>query len=207
MAEALIFHISPSGPGEEPAARVLWYQSDDGETWSSQPVDSIDVSDPVLQYDAETGSYRWESPLADPTKYHQLKTESASGIISTQSAVIPPRDYQPIVKREVDNFGQAFTDPEGKPRVGMKVTFTIVKDNVPVIVRDTETGEAIGGTVTATTDIRGHLQTHLWPTDRGPAGLKYLYRTPDETTTFALPSGTPNDDGSLPSIKLSALLS
>lgn len=145
MAETLLFSIPAPGAGEEAATTVRWYQSIDGAAWGTA-VDSIAVAD--LPVDALAGKYVWASALADPAKYHQLKTESAGGVQSTFGAILPPRSADPavcIIYAETKSLGL-------QPVAAEKMTIRI------------KTPKGVGGTViddasqTAVTDANGRVQ-------------------------------------------------
>lgn len=89
MSETILFNIPEPGPNEEQAHLILWYQSVDGQVWDLIPVDTILVSN--LTIDTNTGKYKWESLLADPLKFHQLKTQSEDGIENSIGYILPPR--------------------------------------------------------------------------------------------------------------------
>ena len=91
MAEILLFNIPAPSAGEDAAIKIHWYQSTDGFTWEPE-VDSILIS--ALPIDS-TGKYRWDSALADPLKYHLLKTESANGLLGAFGVAVPPRSPDP----------------------------------------------------------------------------------------------------------------
>lgn len=201
MAEKLLIALAAPAPGETAAISILWFQSIDGETWDIEPVDSVLVAD--LPIDEATGKLLWDSVLADPAKYHQLKTVSAGGDIAEHGLVIPPQSYQAIVRREVNNYNQPLTNGEGKVAANVRITFRPVKGGRPAQVADTDTGEMILPSPIATfTDDKGEFSIYLWPTDRGPVGTKWRCE-------IALPRCKPFDvslpEGDLSAIKLSAL--
>lgn len=172
MAETLVFSIPAPAAGETPAVEVNWFQSTDGETWGASPVDTVLVAD--LPQDPETLKYTWASALADPTKWHLLKTESGSGVMGIHGTVVPPRGYMPIVRREVNNYGQPLVDSEGTPLVGVRIEFRLMKNNLPMDGEDTTTKERIvSQPIVTTTDVNGEFTVSLWPTDRGATGLQY----------------------------------
>jgi len=88
MSETLLFLIPPPDAFQDPATIVHWYQSTDGNTWGTV-IDTVAVS--ILLVDTATGKLKWTSALADPAKYHQLKTESSAGIVSSFGAILPPK--------------------------------------------------------------------------------------------------------------------
>lgn len=88
MAETLLFNIPTPAADEDPVVSIHWHQSTNGNTWGNNPVDTILVAD--LTIDVPTGKYIWYSALADPTKYHQLRTESAIGAINPNGLVVAP---------------------------------------------------------------------------------------------------------------------
>lgn len=172
MAETLLFSIPAPLAGEAAAYQVLWYQSTDGSTWGAIPVDTVLVS--ALPYNAVTLKYTWASALADVTKWHFLKTKTASGVIAEHGTIVPPRGYIPIVQREVNNYGQPLTDESGKPLVGVRIEFRLTKDSLPMDGKDTTTlARIISQPILAVTDAKGEFTVSLWPTDRGIAGLQY----------------------------------
>lgn len=95
MAEIVLFNIPAPGVGETVANKVYWFQSLNGQMWDAIAIDNILVS--ALPVDALTGKYRWSSALADPLKYHMLKTESASGVLGAGGMVVPPRATDPDI--------------------------------------------------------------------------------------------------------------
>lgn len=89
MAETLLFAVPAPSVDEEPAVNIHWYQSADGLAWGSVPVASAVIAE--LVFDSAKGKYVFPAPAADPAKYSQLKTESASGQFSPFGAIVPPR--------------------------------------------------------------------------------------------------------------------
>jgi hypothetical protein len=89
MAETLLFSVPAPTVDEEPAVNIHWYQSMDGLTWGSVAVASAVIAD--LAFDTAKGKYIFPAPDADPVKYSQLKTESASGMFCPFGAIVPPR--------------------------------------------------------------------------------------------------------------------
>lgn len=189
MAEIIFFNIPAPTIGEDAAVKVYWFQSIDGDTWDTEAVDSILVAN--LPIDTDTGKYRWDSSLVDPDKHHLLKTESVTGVMSSYGVVTPPRAYQPIVRREINNYGQPLVDFEGQPQEGVKIRFRLIKNGIPVDVFDTTTRERImSAGKHAKTNVNGEFSIQLWPTDRGPTGLKYLCHVAGGSSfEFSLPSG------------------
>jgi len=122
MAETILFDIAAPALGKAPAHRVLWYQSDDGETWG-EAIDSILLADCGIA--PESGAYLWTSTSADPTKYHTLRTESANGVVSGIGLTLPPRYQFPVCEIYVEVKGV-----ELQPVAG--VQFTFIPRAVPV---------------------------------------------------------------------------
>jgi hypothetical protein len=89
MSETLIFQITPPTAQESVPYFIDWYQSLDGLIWPNTPVDSHILS--TLAYDIPTSMYTWTSTLADPLKYHKLKSRAIDGTESSAGYVIPPR--------------------------------------------------------------------------------------------------------------------
>ncbi len=88
MAETIIFNLPVPEPYEDPVFDVLWYQSTDGIIWSIDPVDTILVANlPV----SPLGQCIWESLLADPLRYHKIKSRTALGVESASAIVLPPQ--------------------------------------------------------------------------------------------------------------------
>ncbi len=199
MAEVLLFEIPALIAGEAAAVSVLWHQSVDGITWDVTPVDTILIANLTIV----SGKYRWASALADPAKYHQLKTQSANGQVAEHGAVVPPRSLQ-SVRREINNIGQPLIDSEGRPLANVKITFRLVKGGAPADVFDATSKERHSSTPTETvTNANGEFTVRLWPTSRGPAGLKYrceVYLPRVRPYDFTLPAG----DGS--AVKWSSLV-
>ncbi len=88
MAETLLFDIPTPIANEEAVSLIHWWQSLDGNIWDAA-IDSIQVAN--LPTDVATGKKRWASLVADPAKFHQLRSESASGTVAITGEVIPPR--------------------------------------------------------------------------------------------------------------------
>lgn len=105
MAETLVFNIPTPAATEATPVSVYWYQSTDGYTWGAA-VDNSLIAD--LTIDPVSDKYVWESAVAAPDKYHQVKTKSASGIYSSFGAIIPPRPTDPdmcTILADVVTFG------------------------------------------------------------------------------------------------------
>lgn len=122
MAETILFEIAAPENGKAPAHRVLWYQSNDGETWG-EAINSILLSE--CQVDPESGLYSWASSSADPTKYHTLRTESANGVINESGPALPPRYQFPVCEIYVE-----VKDLELQPVAS--VPFTFIPREAPV---------------------------------------------------------------------------
>lgn len=106
MAETLLFAVSVPTADEDPAVNIHWYQSADGLTWGSVPVESAAIA--TLAVDEARGKYIFPSTSADPAKYSQLKTESAAGIFCPFGAIVPPRPggaNMCTIVADVVNFG------------------------------------------------------------------------------------------------------
>jgi hypothetical protein len=89
MAEKILFNLPIPADGEEQAHEILWYQSDNGITWDVTPVDTILVSNLILN--VPTGKYEWDSALVDPLRYHYIKSRGLSGIESINGFILAPR--------------------------------------------------------------------------------------------------------------------
>lgn len=89
MSEKILFSIPIPAPYEDPAYEMLWFQGNNGLTWDTVPVDTILVSDLVI--DPVSGKYEWDSALANPVRYHLIKSRSQAGVVSQSGVVLPPR--------------------------------------------------------------------------------------------------------------------
>lgn len=116
MAETLLFNIPDPTATEEPAFRLHWHQSTDGNTWGAA-VDTVLVSE--LTTDTATGKYVWTSANADPEKHHTIRTETEDGAINIVSQTIPPRYEFAMTEIYAD-----LRDLELLPKSGVEFTFT-----------------------------------------------------------------------------------
>lgn len=116
MAETLLFTIPAPTVNEEPAFRLHWHQSIDGNVWGAV-IDTILVSE--LGIDTATGKYIWTSANADPTKYHTIRTETEDGSINIVSQTIPPRYEFAMTEIYAD-----LRDFELLPQSGVEFTIT-----------------------------------------------------------------------------------
>jgi hypothetical protein len=172
MAETLYFTLPAPVAGEALANKVLWFQSLDGETWDPTPIDEILVAS--LSIDGVSGKYMWASTLANPAKWHNIVTQSSGGYNSLHGTIVPPRAYQTVSKREINNYGAGMIDSEGKPMAGAKIMFQLVRNSIPHDAIDAIGKQTIvSSVITTTTNDNGEFAVQLWPTSRALASVKY----------------------------------
>jgi len=188
MAETIYFAIPPTGQNEVEAVKIYWSQGSDGETWGDPIAESL-LS--ALPYDALSGQYSWTVAAADPAQYHLLTTESATGVKSTHGAVLPPRSFNTVTRREVNNIGEPIISPEGQPQEDVKIKFLLTKDGLSMNGKDAETGETIASQeITTKTNKNGEFSVWLWPTDRASTTMQYRCTAPGiKPFFFSLESG------------------
>lgn len=87
MALEIKFNIPSPVAGQEPAFRVIWYQSNDGQVWDPAPIVSELVS--ALPLDTE-GKYVWYSAVPSSARWSMIKTEDQYGVESGTGAIFPP---------------------------------------------------------------------------------------------------------------------
>lgn len=137
MAETLLFSIPVPSEGQDPIYEVLWYQSNDGAIWDVTPIDTILAAS--LTIDTATGKYAWISALADPTRWHCLKTRNQVGTESLTGIIIHPRlsAENPI---QSSYTGIKLDTGETEYKIGEYVSFLL---NV-----DKDVAAALGNTMT-----------------------------------------------------------
>lgn len=153
MAETILFSIPATAPAQDPVYEVLWYQSDNGIYWDSTPVDITTIASLAVEPD---GRYRWLSDLADPARFHQIKTRSDTGLESSTGFILPPRPVVDIDLPFASVFNESLTDDGVLYGLGDTVSLmlsidadaaTIIGDTMAVHITDPY--DTIIGNVTA----------------------------------------------------------
>lgn len=94
-------------------------------------------------------------------------------LLKTLRAVRSKPEY-----REIDNFNEPLTYPDGSLMVNTELTFTLVtKDGQIGSVVDMETGDTVNNMVTVYTDRFGEFSVRLWPNTRSNVQSAYLLTT------------------------------
>jgi hypothetical protein len=86
MAETLKFKLYPQAAYETPRSVIRWYQSLDGLTWDTTPVDTA----VILSLPASGVEYTWDSVLALADRFHMLKVVDINGVEADNGLTIPP---------------------------------------------------------------------------------------------------------------------
>lgn len=118
---SIAFTIPSSGPGEDAAVSVVWYQSDDGANFTQ-----IAEEDVANLTDVD-GVYTWEESTAETGKYQLVKTRTAGGVLSLFGALLPPVQGNPALQTltgNVKEFGASDWS------AGDTVTMSIERDQL-----------------------------------------------------------------------------
>lgn len=130
--ESVTFTLQEATVDQEAAYRLLWFQSVEGYWWNTdEPIDTILVENLVTD---RNGMFVWTSEVADPELFSTIRTQSITGVVNSNSIVLPPRVNAIMCQLYID-----LRDLEVAPRAGIAFTIrALTKATQGLVIDNTE---------------------------------------------------------------------